>query len=1339
MASFNAGSIEATLDVDRDPFQRGLALAREQGKKFGETRFTAKLGVDRTGVTSGIQTARTQIRDFTRQAYKARLTLDTSQVGRDLVKVQGQLAEINGKRFTAHVDVTGVGGALAQVTELRAALREIDGRRYRARFDLDGAAAAIAQLAALRRAIAAIDGQRASANVSTSSSGPNFGASTAGASAFTSAVGGAAGGMQLLIALGIALAPVLVAAFAGAAAAAGGLVAILGVVGVGLAALGAGVIGNVMGVLGAQKDLTAATQAVETAGQAAAAAQQGVAAAARGVQQAEQGLAQARQAAAAAVANAERALTQAHRGAQAAQEALNQARKDAADRLADYRDQLRGAALDEEAAELAVRRARVALANTLADPEATKLDRDEAQLALQQALFQLSEVRESRDELQEQAKKDRKAGVEGSDEVKAAKERLAAANAAVADAERALADARQQGAQQIAAAQQAVADANRAAGDAARTSAEAQAALAEAQTKQAAISAKLSTPAARGFMDAIDGMKDAWSGFLAATNGSTLDLAASALDLLAAALPKLAPLVNAVAPAVQDLFERMTRWVESPGFDGFIAFVAEHAPGMISSLGDIVGNLATMFGGIAEAFTPFAEDMLDGLADITQGWSDWAGALTESKAFDQFLDFVRDTGPGVLELLGNIGRFFRDIGEAIAPMSKPVLDALNAMFNGISDLDPTTLAILLGIGGVILGLTVAPVAGTALAVLGLASAFKGLSDDAGPVGDIVRTITDLFAPLKREAELLAPIIRDELVEAWGLLKPELQEFADYLEEDFKPKWEDFWDAVGPVIRWLAQRGAPALAGAFTVMLNGAQRAMRMLGGLLDFVTGIFTGDFRKAIAGLRDFVVGAITFIPRLIFDTLSQIVKMVTGSTIGEHFRNLFGGIRDVARNARDFILDRLVRGPDSLRGRMTSGFDTMMDALGRTWDRLQEIASAPVKFVVDYVYNRGIVPVINAIPGVDNINKVDTSDWGSHATGGVLPGYSPGTDDHTFYSPTGGKIKLSGGEGILVPEAVRAIGGKQALDAINGAARGQAFAAGGIVQPVVGGYVNRTAYNLGHDGMDINHPDDASGRVPYFSATSGTVTTTGYSRGYGNAVFVASPYGELVYGHSYDNTIQVKPGDPVRPGTYLANIGNTGRSQGAHLHFGFPGGTFYQAEALLNGAPNPLGAAGGTLSGMASPADALKAKFAGAVKAVKQLVTDAPGWMDKLKGGGWPGMMTNMLKSAGNGGMRDWVNDKIPGPGPMPKVFDTGGWLMPGQTAINLGDTPEPVLTDDQWRSLRDVALEGRGGLSSTDVDRIVRAIEDNRGITVPVSSDEDVEKAFTALGRELRKRGR
>ena len=52
-------------------------------------------------------------------------------------------------------------------------------------------------------------------------------------------------------------------------------------------------------------------------------------------------------------------------------------------------------------------------------------------------------------------------------------------------------------------------------------------------------------------------------------------------------------------------------------------------------------------------------------------------------------------------------------------------------------------------------------------------------------------------------------------------------------------------------------------------------------------------------------------------------------------------------------------------------------------------------------------------------------------------MPGYTPGRDVHSFYSPTAGSLYLSGGEAIMRPEFTRAVGGERGVKELNDAAR--------------------------------------------------------------------------------------------------------------------------------------------------------------------------------------------------------------------------------------------------------------------------------------------------------------
>jgi hypothetical protein len=63
------------------------------------------------------------------------------------------------------------------------------------------------------------------------------------------------------------------------------------------------------------------------------------------------------------------------------------------------------------------------------------------------------------------------------------------------------------------------------------------------------------------------------------------------------------------------------------------------------------------------------------------------------------------------------------------------------------------------------------------------------------------------------------------------------------------------------------------------------------------------------------------------------------------------------------------------------------------------------------------------------------------AYAAGGVMPGYTPGRDVHTFRSATGGTLHLSGGEAVMRPEWTQAVG-PQTVHRMNAAAR-----SGGVV----------------------------------------------------------------------------------------------------------------------------------------------------------------------------------------------------------------------------------------------------------------------------------------------------
>jgi murein DD-endopeptidase MepM/ murein hydrolase activator NlpD len=83
-------------------------------------------------------------------------------------------------------------------------------------------------------------------------------------------------------------------------------------------------------------------------------------------------------------------------------------------------------------------------------------------------------------------------------------------------------------------------------------------------------------------------------------------------------------------------------------------------------------------------------------------------------------------------------------------------------------------------------------------------------------------------------------------------------------------------------------------------------------------------------------------------------------------------------------------------------------------------------------------------------------------------------------------------------------------------------------------------------HSGVDFAAPIG----TPIFAAAGGVVTSAEVHPAYGKTV-VIDHGNELSTLYAHASRFDVKPGDIVRRGQKIAEVGNTGRSTGPHLHF--------------------------------------------------------------------------------------------------------------------------------------------------------------------------------------------
>ena len=152
----------------------------------------------------------------------------------------------------------------------------------------------------------------------------------------------------------------------------------------------------------------------------------------------------------------------------------------------------------------------------------------------------------------------------------------------------------------------------------------------------------------------------------------------------------------------------------------------------------------------------------------------------------------------------------------------------------------------------------------------------------------------------------------------------------------------------------------------------------------------------------------------------------------------------------------------------------------------------------------------------------------------------------------------KITSGEWVMIPGGERefvqwlvptvATGASGTSSTSQSACPGGAVGSGSFVWPADAHSLSGNDYWSGHLGIDIAAGEGA----PVYAADSGVVTMAqgGWNYGYGNVIQIDHGNGySTVYAHL--SVIGVGVCTSVSAGQWIGAAGNTGNSQGAHLHF--------------------------------------------------------------------------------------------------------------------------------------------------------------------------------------------
>ncbi|MFK4868979.1 hypothetical protein ACI3K4_27575 [Streptomyces sp. CSMPJR101] len=609
------------------------------------------------------------------------------------------------------------------------------------------------------------------------------------------------------------------------------------------------------------------------------------------------------------VRDAERDLRDAQLDAREAQSSLTDARVEATRALQDMNQRLSESRLDEREAVLRLKEAENDLRAAQANPGVTPDQLEKLQIQYERAKLNLQEQREETKRLSSDTAKANKAGVEGSEQMQRARERVAAANETVADRERGLAkaqeDARRTGveaARDVADAQRALADAQagvdeaRAEGarqveDAQRAVADAAAAVADAQAAAAAQTSKLDeamsklSPNAQSFVRAVQGLAPAWDSMRRSVQNSLFEgLDETVTTLGRTTIPVLKRQLTDTAAVWNEMAKSAAGAVTEMAKSGMLDQILKGATDNLRVFQDVPGQLVTAWGQLAVAAQPAFNQLLTQFAGAITSFTDGIAASFESGGLEQGISTAFQILSQFGTLLGNVFGVVQQIFKAASDAGGQIVGTLGAVFGELER-----------------------ILATPQMQAAMRSLFESVAQIVGAlvpvIGSIVQAVVPLMAaiaqPLAELATVLGPVLQQLVTTLGAALEPILQALMPVLVQvgaaivqvvqAVMPLLQPIADLISAVITALAPALQPVIALVTQVvqaLVGPLTSVIQEISPILTQVAGMITEVFLQLMTAIEPLIPIALQLVEQ-IFGALKPMLPAVATA---------FGAIADAA-----------------------------------------------------------------------------------------------------------------------------------------------------------------------------------------------------------------------------------------------------------------------------------------------------------------------------------------------------------------------------------------------------------------------------------------------------------
>ncbi|WP_340601248.1 terminase, partial [Staphylococcus aureus] len=431
--------------------------------------------------------------------------------------------------------------------------------------------------------------------------------------------------------------------------------------------------------------------------------------------------------------------------------------------------------------------------------------------------------------------------------------------------------------------------------------------------------------------------------------GDLLNAAGRFGDGLVNIFTQLMPLFKFVSQGLQNMSIAFQNWANSVAGQNAIKAFIDYTTTNLPKIGQIFGNVFAGIGNLMIAFAQNSSNIFDWLVKLTSQFRAWSEQVGQSQGFKDFISYVQENGPTIMQLIGNIVKALVAFGTAMAPIASKLLDFITNLAGFIAKLFETHPAIaqvagVMGILGGVFWALMAPI----VAISSVLTNVFGLSlfSVTEKILDFVRTSSlvtgatealigafgSISAPILAVVAVIGAFIgvlvylwktnenfRNTITEAWNGVKTAVSGAIQGVVGWLTELWGKIQSTLQPIMPILQVLGQIFMQVLGVLVIGIITNVMNIIQGLWTLITIAF-----QAIGTVISVAV-------QIIVGLFTALIQLLTGD-----FSGAWETIKTTVTNVLDTIWQYMQSVWESIIGFLTGVMNRTLSMFGTSWSQI-------------------------------------------------------------------------------------------------------------------------------------------------------------------------------------------------------------------------------------------------------------------------------------------------------------------------------------------------------------------------------------------------------------------